>query len=594
MSMCAAWLLNKFMNSLFRLAPYFARYKGKLIFGMIFVSISNLFTISGPQIARRAMDALTSGSGTSWQLLGYGALMLLVTAAGGFFMYLTRQTVIVMSREIENDLRNDFLSHIQTLPVQFFHDTPTGDIMAYSTNDIAAVRNFIGPCIMYSADTLTTFVLSMSVMLAINMRVTMWSLIPLPFVSLGVYFLGRKVYPLFTGVHEQFSRITTRAQESISGIRIVRAYVREAFESAEFKYLGAAYLKKNMTLVKVQGLMQPLMFMLVGLSNIIVLGVGASEVSRGNLTIGGILEFMMYLNILIWPMIAFGWVSNMIQRAAASMERLNAVLDMTSPIIDPPEASTVRAEISGAVAFHHVTFRYPGRNDDALSDVTFDAPAGTIVGILGTTGSGKSTLVQLFPRLYDPTEGEVLIDNVSVRNFPMSVLRSNIAVVRQDPFLFSDSVRNNIAFARIDADMPSIEHAAQIAQLHDDIAALPMGYNTIIGERGITLSGGQKQRCAIARALLCDPKILILDDALSAVDTHTEAAILTALRAFMQRRTSVVIAHRISTVKDSDIILVMDQGRIIERGTHDELVETGGMYAEVHERQLLEEEIEKL
>lgn len=582
------------MNSLRRLGPYFRRYKKKLILGLVIVTISNVFTVSVPSFARKALDALGDGSATTELLLTYGAMMFGATMLGGFFMFLTRQTIIVMSREIENDMRNDFLAHIQILPVQFFHDTPTGDIMAYSTNDIAAVRNFIGPCIMYTADTVTTFIFALAMMLSINTRLTLWALMPLPFVSFGVYYIGRRVYPLFTGVQEQFSEITTRAQESLSGIRVVRAYVRESFEAAQFKVLSWEYLRKNMKLIKIQGLMQPLMFMLVGLSNIIVLGVGAQEVMRHTLTVGGIVQFIMYLSILIWPMIAFGWVSNMVQRAAASMRRLITVLDMPATIADSSATDATITHLQGSVAFRNVTFQYPDRTEAALRDISFDVPAGTTVGILGTTGSGKTSLVHLLPRLYDPASGDVLIDGKSVHTIPLEVLRRDIAVVTQDPFLFSDTVRNNVAFARIDATQDEIVRAAEVAQLNADIAAFPKGFDTMIGERGITMSGGQKQRTAIARAVLCDPRILILDDALSAIDTHTEAEILKALREFMRSRTSIVIAHRISTVKNADIILVMDDGKIIERGTHDELLAAGGMYADVHERQLLEEELESL
>ncbi len=580
------------MRSLRRLAPYFRRHKGRLLLGLTIVTISNIFTVSVPAFARKAFDLLASGNADMGAVVENGLFMVGATFCAGFFMFLTRETIIVVSRLIENDMRNDFLAGIQRLPLRYFHETPTGDIMAYATNDIAAVRNFVGPSIMYSADTLTTFVFVLAMMLVTNTRLALFALLPLPFVSFGVYLIGRRVYPLFTAVQEQFGTLTTRAQESMSGVRVVRAYVREAFEEAQMKALGMDYLRKNMRLARVQGWMQPLMFMLVGLSHVIVLAVGASEVAAGRLTVGGILQFIMYLSILIWPMIAFGWVSNMIQRAAASMARINAVMDR-EPAFPAERAGEERA-IEGHVRFDHVSFTYPGRTTPALDDISFTIPSGATVGIIGTTGSGKSTLVAMLPRLLAPTAGTIAIDGVPIERIAPSSLRHAIATVTQDPFLFSDTVRDNIAFARPDATDVEIERAAERAQLHEDVAGFPKGYATMIGERGITLSGGQKQRTAIARALLCEPRILVLDDALSAVDTHTEEAILRALRDFRAGRTAILIAHRISTVKDCDQILVMDEGKIIERGTHEELLALRGSYAAIYEQQALEEELEKL
>ncbi|HET7153109.1 MAG TPA: ABC transporter ATP-binding protein [Candidatus Kapabacteria bacterium] len=582
------------MKSLWRLKPYFARYKWKLIMGLIIVTLSNLLTVVNPFFARKALDSLIGGTATASSLLLLGGGIVLFTFLSGFFMFLTRETIIVVSREIENDMRNDFLGHIETLSLQFFHDMPTGDIMAYSTNDIAAVRNFIGPCIMYSADTITTFVFIISIMFYLNVKVTLFSLLPLPFVSYGVYLIGKRVYPLFTKVQEQFATITTRAQESISGMRVVRAYVRESYEEAQFKLLSWEYYLKNMRLIKVQGMMQPLMFMLIGASQIILLVVGAGEIIGHHMTIGGLTQFMMYLSLLIWPMIAFGWVANMVQRAAASMQRLNDVMDMKTGIADNGQTDAKISSLQGEVSYNNVRFHYPGRTQQTLDDISIAIPRGATVGIIGTTGSGKTTLTNLLPRLYEPESGEVLIDGRSVQHIPLGVLRRDISVVTQEPFLFSDTIRNNIAFGKFDATEEQVHHAAQIAQIHEDITGFPMKYETMVGERGITLSGGQKQRTAIARAIICEPKILILDDALSAVDTNTEDAILTGLRKFMRERTSIMIAHRISTVKNADLIIVMDEGKIIERGTHEELLTLGGMYADINEKQLLEEELEQL
>ena len=586
------------MQSLWRLRPYFKRYKWKLLLGLVIVAVSNVCTVRVPFYARYALDSLTGGTATPESLLLNGAGIVGYTLLSGFFMFLTRQTIIVVSREIENDLRNDFLAHLQTLSLQFFHDMPTGDIMAYSSNDIAAVRNFLGPAVMYSADTITTFVLVVAIMLQMNVKLTLFSLLPLPFVSYGVYLIGRKVYPLFTRVQEQFASITTQAQESISGIRVVRAYVRESYEEGRFKLMNWEYYLRNMRLIKVQGLMQPLMFMLVGVSQILVIGIGAGEVHAGNLTIGGIAQFMMNLNLLIWPMIAFGWVSNIVQRAAASMRRLNDVMDMRPDIADsedvPAHGGAAITEIGGDVEYHDVAFRYPARTEDVLRGIAFTVPESTILGIIGTTGCGKTSLVNLLPRLYDVTHGVVRIGGTDVRHIPLKVLRRDISVVTQETFLFSDTIRNNIAFGKFTATEEDVVRAAVVAQIHEEIMAFPNQYDTVIGERGITLSGGQKQRLAIARAVIRQPKILILDDALSAVDTHTEDAILREMRKFLAERTAFVIAHRVSTVKNADSIVVMDRGEIIEQGTHEALLALGGRYADINEKQLLEEELEQL
>jgi len=512
----------------------------------------------------------------------------------GVFTFLTRQTIIVVSRHIEFDLRNDLLSHLQSLSYSYFQNTPTGDLMAHATNDIGAVRNVVGPGIMYPTDTLLTFTMVLGLMLVKDWQLTLLALIPLPFASLMVYQLGKQVHKKSLDRQAQFSLLTTRAQENLSGIRVIKSYVREEYEIGLFSKLSWDYLRKNLVLARIQSLMWPLMFVIIGCSIVITLYAGGLKVISGELSIGSLSAFLAYLVMLIWPVIAFGWVINLLQQGAASMERLSKILD-TNPEIKDTEG-TVRSiqNIEGRIEFRGVKFTHNGAVKPTLQNIDLTIERGMTVAIVGYTGSGKTSLINLIPRLYDISEGQLLIDGHDIKTIPLGILRTHIGYVPQETFLFSDTLTENIRYGTDDGTPDHVQEAAEISQIAKDVLELPKQFDTMIGERGITLSGGQKQRTSIARALIRQPKILILDDCLSAVDTYTEEEILRRLRTFMKGRTSIIISHRISTVKEADLIVVVDKGEIVERGTHNELVARGGIYADLNEKQLLERELEEL
>jgi ATP-binding cassette, subfamily B, multidrug efflux pump len=583
----------KLLNSLYRLKPYFRRHRWLLAAGFIAILLSNVFEVLVPLIIREAVNGLQEGA-TVRAFFGYGAMIIGVTAVSGVFSFFTRQTIIVASRKMEFELRNDFYAHLQTLSISFYNNTTTGDLMAHTTNDINQVRNFLGPGIMYSTSTFIGFVIILGIMLSINPVLTLLALLPLPLISVIVFYIGGIVHKKTIRIQEQFSDITSRAQENLSGIRVIKAFTREHYEIGQFENLGREYYRRNMSLIRVQSLTRPVLYLLVGISLIVVLWYGGLSIIDGRMTLGDVTAMMIYLGMLIWPMIAFGWVFNIIQRAAASMGRLNKIFDMKPEIKDGDETDYSIRELRGDIRFKNVTFTYGAETPPVLKNIELDVPAGKTIGVIGFTGSGKTTLVSLIPRLYDIGEGELLIDGYPIKQIPIATLRSHIGYVPQETFLFSESIRENISFGQDSAEDHLVERVSDIAHLSGDVEDFPKKFDTVIGERGITLSGGQKQRASLARALARDPKILILDDAFSAVDTYTEEAILSRLRDEIRERTTFLISHRISTVKQADEIIVLDSGLIVERGSHDELVERGGIYAGLHQKQLLEKELEEM
>ena len=586
------------MRSLLRLKPYLLRYKKTLLFGLLTVIGSNIFTVVQPMFLGKAVDELKRGiesrTFVSGDLLMWAGLIVGFSLIAGVFTFLTRQTIIVTSRHIEFDLRNDLLSHLQKMSYSYFQNKPTGDLMAHATNDISAVRNVVGPGIMYPSDTFMTLTFVLIMMFMNDWQLTLLVLIPMPFVSFIVYRLGKFINKIFTQRQEQFSLLTTRAQETLSGVRIVKAYVREEYEEERFRKLSWEYLKKNLVLAQVQSIMWPLMFVLVGLSLIITIYFGGLKVIDGRMSIGTLTAFTAYLGMLIWPMIAFGWVTNILQQGAASMGRLTAIFDTEPDIKDTAATNHSIDHINGDIEFRTVSFTHLNTSRQTLHNINLKIDSGMTVAIVGYTGTGKSTLVNLIPRLYDITSGELLIDGNDIRTIPLEVLRSNIGFVPQETFLFSETIAENIRYGVDQVIEKELQAAAEISQISKDVMEFPKQFDTTIGERGITLSGGQKQRTSIARAIMRQPKILILDDALSAVDTYTEERILHRLREFMRGRTSIIISHRISTVKDADLIVVLQNGEIAERGTHDELVELNGIYSELHHKQLLEQQLEEM
>lgn len=581
------------MNNLITLKKYFLKYKTKLFWGLIFILISNSMTVYLPILLKDSINELQNNT-TSSVLLKYAVLIVGTSLVAGVFRYLIRQTIIVVSREIEYDLRSDFWSHIQKLPLRYFQNNSTGNIMSHATNDINAVRSFIGPAVMYSIDTSIRLTIVVAIMISMNFSLTILALLPLPILSFGVFRVGKLIHEKYTKIQENFSQLTTRAQENFSGIRVIKSYVREANEIKRWKDLSKEFLKKNMNLIRIQAMIMPILIIITGISIIVVIWVGGGKVISGEMSLGEIAAFVAYLSILIWPVIAFGWVMNIIQQAEASMKRLNKILSEPYEIDDSEKTDFSISELKGQIEFNNISFRYSDSLPEVIKNVNLKVPVGSTLAIIGHTGSGKTSLINLIPRLYDATSGEIKIDGRNVKEIPLDVLRTNISVVQQESFLFSDSVFGNLSFGLKKLDKDRVKEVSRIANFDKDVESFPNGYDTIVGERGITFSGGQKQRASLARALATDPKILILDDSFSAVDTHTEEEILKNLKEFMKNRTSILISHRISTVKDADKIIVLDNGLIAEQGTHEELVMLNGIYADLHYKQLLEKELEEL
>ena len=568
------------------------KYRRAFAIGFACVIVTAAVGLAGPWVLKYAIDDLGQGVDTG-KIAFYAWIILGLAAVGGFFRFVMRRIIIGASRDIEYDLRNDFFAHLQRLDLAYFQSHRTGDLMSRATNDLSAVRMMIGPAVMYSATTGLFFIVGIILMVSINPRLTLFALVPLPFVSISVAYFGAVIHRRFERIQEQLSEISAITQETLSGVRVVRAYRQEPFEIERFRLANEEYVRRNRGLIRVLGMYQPSMGFLMGIGALLVLWLGSREVVAGRMTVGELVAFNSYLMMLSWPMIAFGWVTNLLQRGMASWKRMLEVMDAPPAVTDADvtDEITDQAQIRGRIEFRHLTFRYG--DTVVLDDISAVLPAGTTTAIVGATGSGKSTVLHLLTRLHNPPAGTVFIDGVDVRHIPLSVLRGAIGVVPQEPFLFGASIAENVAFgARGERDTrAAVEAAAAVARLDKDVPSFPKGYDTVIGERGITLSGGQKQRVALARALMIDPKVLVLDDAMSAVDTYTEEEILSRLSAVMRQRTSIIVSHRISTVRAAGQILVLADGRIVERGTHDQLVAAGGAYAELHRKQLLEEEL---
>jgi ATP-binding cassette subfamily B multidrug efflux pump len=593
------------VKALSHLNKYLLKYKWYLIWGTAFTIISNLFGIIPAQLVRYSLDLvketldiyfLYNGSRLqsnlydvfAFSILFYGLLILAMALLKGFFLFLVRQTLIVMSRHIEYDLKNEIYAHYQTLPLSFFRQHNTGDLMARISEDVSKVRMYVGPSIMYGLNLITLFILVISYMVSINVRLSLYVLLPLPVLSIAIYVVNTIIIKRSEEIQRSLSRLSTFVQEAFSGIRVLKAFVREDNSAANFTTESDVYKQKSLQLTRVDSLFFPLIMLLVGFSNVLVVYVGGQEILTGRLTPGNIMEFILYVNMLTWPVMALGWTTSQTQRAAASQQRINEFLAVKTDLVSE---KSLEREIVGEVEFRNVRFVYPDSGIVALKDFSLNVKAGETVAILGTTGSGKSSLANLLTRMYDPTEGEILIDGIPLKDYSLMSIRRQMGYVPQEVFLFSETISNNVKFGMPDLPQEKVEQAIKDADLYQNIIAFPEQFDTRIGERGVTLSGGQKQRLSIARAIARDPKILILDDCLSAVDTNTENIILNNLHRIMENRTSVVISHRVSSAKLADKILVLDEGNVVEHGTHEELLAANGVYRELYEKQLQAEEV---
>ena len=576
-----------------RLLPFVLRYRRQYLIGLVCVLVTTAIQLLSPRVLQYAIDDLTAGV-TRTKLAMYAGVLLGIACVGAVFRYLMRQIIIGASRDIEYDIRNTFFERLQQMPLAYYQARRTGDLMSRATNDLNAVRMMIGPAVMYSANTILVFIVAIAIMLALDPMLTLVALLPMPLVSVSVKYFGSAIHTRFEKIQEQLSDMSAVVQEALAGVRVVRAYNQQRPEIERFRAANQEYMRRNRGLIRLQGLFFPSMTFFLGLGSLMVLWIGSREVIRGRISLGEFVAFNAYLVMLSWPMIAFGWVTNILQRGMASWKRMLEVIDAVPEISDATVTAAGRsAPLLGGIEMRDLVFSYPGADRRVLDHISLRIEPGQTVAFVGATGSGKSTLLSLLARLHDPPPATVFIDGVDVREIPLASLRGAIGFVPQEPFLFSDSIGDNIAFGADPASKPEerMHEAAAVARLDKDVASFPRGLETIVGERGITLSGGQKQRTAIARALMVDPRILVLDDALSAVDTYTEEEILSRLRAVMRQRTSIIVSHRVSTVREADRIFVLDNGGVVEEGTHDELVRHGGLYAALYRKQLLEEEL---
>jgi ATP-binding cassette subfamily B multidrug efflux pump len=593
------------MKPLKHLNKYLYKYKFRLLMGLVFVSFSTVFQIVPAQLVRYAFDLVgdtlnliplfgqaeiqtTLYKEFAYIIVFYGVIIVSMAIIRGFFLFFMRQTIIVVSRKIEYDLKNEIYAHYQTLPLSFYRRNNTGDLMNRISEDVSKVRMYLGPAIMYGINLTISMVLIVGYMLTVNVKLTLFALMPLPILSISIYYVNNMINKRSEAIQRGLSNMSTFTQEAFSGIRVIKAFARELDSHAKFVAESDDYKEKSLSLIRVNSLFFPLIMGLIGLSTILTVYVGGIEVMNGAITAGNIAEFIIYVNMLTWPVASLGWISSIVQRASASQKRINEFLHTKTDIVSE---KNIKKEIKGVIQFKNVDFLYPDSGIQALKGLSFDVKEGESLAILGTTGSGKSTIANLIPRMYDVTGGEILIDGEDIKDYEIPYLRSQIGYIPQDVFLFSDSIRNNIAFGSENISEADMIQASKDADLYEHIQGFKKGFDTVLGERGVTLSGGQKQRVSIARAIARRPKIIILDDALSAVDTKTENAILNSLKFIMENKTSIIISHRVSSAKLADKILVIDGGETQEYGTHQSLMKQNGVYKELYEKQLnLEEE----